>query len=681
MFIEQRHRWFLWWPVGMAMGILVYFQLSYEPSLLLSLVIPGSLLALFLGKTLFPSRLFFPSHPYAYFCLYAVFSIGCGFGVAKIRTFYVATPLLTKTLKDVRLLGTLREIEHSPTHPNNRRLILTDVSYPDLYSSEPLPTKVRLNAAVHKVTAQPGDRIECYATLLSLSAPVTLQGYDFQRHAYFLGIGAVGSLKPPCFIVNKASQTYLYQWRYQLTEHIRHHLPGHAGEIAAALITGDRSGISPNIRQNFIDAGIAHILAISGLHVSLVAGILFFLIRRGLALIPPLAERFVIKKTAAFLAILATAFYLAISGFGFPAQRAFMMITLVMVGILIDREPLSMRSLALSATVILCLYPESLLSISFQLSFTAVMALIAVYEEGVQPFKTWINKTPEKRGYRRLVAYGAGVVMTTVVATLATTPLIIYTFNRFTLQAVLGNLIAIPLISFWIMPMAVLSLLFLPLGHSSLLFFMWGRGIDILIQAASWIAHLPGAAILVPTPSPVFLILTVSGTLWLCLWQGRLRWWGIAPLALSLPLLFYENHPDIYVAGDGSVMAYRHQGSLYVTSEKRGKYYVNLWQRELGGIPVKPWPSDSVTLFNTIFLISRFGEDTDSILKNHSSVPSQSWIFSHQYLGKACTLQNNCFDKKILKLKNSYFVYGKGRPPKIIGINDPFGKRPWRLLK
>ena len=354
--LNEYSRWPSWWPAGMAIGIFLYFQLENEPSLTIVLLSAG-----FILSSIISTRHRFRHHKLLtetslLFWVYALVSLTIGFTLAKARIELLSTPLLKETIHSIELTGTLVDIEHPDLKkPDKRRITIDQVQYNQAVPSQNLPTKVRLNTAALTVDAEPGDQLRCRVRLLPLSPPVSLQGYDFQRQAYFAGIGAVGRAQS-CQTVAKTPKTQLYQQRYALTQKLRHHLSGPAGEIAAALITGDRSGIPKDIRQHFTDAGIAHILAISGLHVTLVAGIIFFLIRRGLALIPYLAENYQIKKWAAVVAIIATGLYLAISGYGFPAQRSFMMTTLVMVGILYDRSPLSMRSLAIAATIILSFY-------------------------------------------------------------------------------------------------------------------------------------------------------------------------------------------------------------------------------------------------------------------------------------------------------------------------------------
>jgi competence protein ComEC len=256
---------------------------------------------------------------------------------------------------------------------------------------------------------------------------------------------------------------------------------------------------------------------------------------------------------------------LAISGFGIPGQRAFLMISIIMIAIILDRHPISMRLVAIAATVILIFRPESLLSASFQLSFAAVIALIAAYEDGWGPLRQW---SLHGGTLRRLLAYGGGVIATTLIATVATTPYTLYIFNRITLQTVVGNFLAIPLTSFIIMPAATFSVLSLPLGGFDYSFRILSFGLEWLIKITETVSSWPGAAITVPKPSPIFLIFVTLGGLWICIWKSVWRWWGILLCGIGCSSILMNHPPTIFVASDGSVLAYRLQDTLYVSDLK-----------------------------------------------------------------------------------------------------------------
>jgi len=571
-FQESPLRRFLWLPVGYGLGIAFYFSLSQEPSLwIFWACFSVSLLCLVANR-----------FSLKWYSIYFVAWIVMGIAMGGLRTYFLSTPMLSEIVKDQHFSGRIVQVEDKD---DSYRLYL------DQLDIDTLPLKkVRVRAAKSYFSENPpqeGDVIEGVMTLLPISGPVYPGGLDLRRQAFFEGISAYGSLKNLDRVEPKKTSSDGILWLRQLRSHINQQLLERIekpyGSIAMALITGDRSLIPPVIRQHFVDAGTAHILAISGLHLSLIAGFVFLLIRGGLALIPSIAEKFPIKKIAAGVSIFITFLYLLISGVGYPAQRAFIMTTLVMVAIIVDRKAISMRTLALAAFVVLLVHPESLLTASFQLSFAAVIALIAFYEVGWKPLYEWSRYGG---GARKIIAYFLGITLTTCVASLATTPFTIMFFNRFTLQAILGNILGIPLTGFLVMPLAFLSLLSLCFGGSSFLFFLFSKSLIVLCKSAEYVSSFPGAAILLPSPSVLYLVCIVSGGLWLCLWRTRLRLFGFVPLIGSLYFLIYPKLPTVLITPN--VMAVRDGDTLHVSTQKSW-FEVAMWQRHLGCKDVKLW--------------------------------------------------------------------------------------------
>ena len=671
----------------MGMGGLSYFKLPFEPHLISVLFIFLCMAPCLIWSLYYFRHTSFQNETSIRFFLYGLLSLVIGFTVAKVRMDTLSTPMLTHKLNDVFVTGTIKDIEH-PAYKkgNKRRVLLSNVSYEE--HRKALPHTLRLNISDHFIEGKPGDLVRCKADLLPIPLPSSLYGYDFQRQAYFAGIGAVGRAKNACVLIEASRHTFLSRLRYQLTQTLRKTIPGVNGQVAAALVTGDRSGIPKDVRQNFTDAGIAHILAISGLHISLVAGLIFLIVRRGFALIPFFAERFSIKKWAAIVSIFVTGGYLAVSGFGFPAQRAFFMTTLFMIGVCVDRNPISMRSLSIATTFILFLFPESILSISFQLSFAAVIALIAAYEGGWAFLRDWIASGHWSRKY---FGYGFGIILTTVVATLATTPLVIYTFNRFTLQAIAGNLLAIPLTSLWIMPAVLLAVSSLAFGNFIWIFKILDWGLCLLIWSAKEIAHWPGAAILVATPHYLFLALTIFGGLWLCLWKERWRWFGLIPIGLSSVFIFYDHHPHVYVTDE--VIAYRSGKTLNVSSTKRGGYAVDVWAKELGLTEVKSW--DKQIAFypletNQITLISSPYLDQKGQKRSFTEIATyidpycsyNPWLISNGYVWRVCRDKidpSHIIDRFQLNRRGGHYLWVYSNDIKVISAAKYFGKRPWRV--
>lgn len=558
---------FLWSPVGLGIGIAIYFYWPHEPSLAMSLALLLTLFVLFL--------LFF-RHPRYKYIVWSLLFIQIGFCLMGGRVHFLNTQMLDEPHKEIQAVAQVVQID---VKEGRKRLILKNFRTPE--GVPYLSSLVRLSLRSDQSLPQLGDTLHLTATLMPLSAPLLPEGYDYRRASFFQGIGATGwidqidSIEPA---EKQSSWLWLQQLRQGINEKLLELVPGESAAIAAALITGERGYIRDDIRQAYTDAGIAHVLAISGLHLSLIAGIVFMVIRRGLSLSLWMAEHFDLKKIASFFTIPFLLGYLFISGMGVPAIRSFIMVSIVMLAILLDRRAISMRLLTLAALAILCIQPESILSASFALSFAAVMGLVALYQDGWVPFQQWVL---EGGLFRRFVAYLGGIVITTIVASAVTTPISLYIFNRISVQAILGNLVAIPLTGFVIMPALLLLVLSLPFGGSSLCGQIASYGIDLLTKASVYTASLPGAAIPIHQPPSLFLWLFAGGALWLLLWRQPWRYGGIIPILASFLTLFIPQSPMILVDSRGYLIWYDGQ-SLYHFSDDHNSFTQDVVKRRFG---------------------------------------------------------------------------------------------------
>jgi len=343
------------------------------------------------------------------------------------------------------------------------------------------------------------------AVLQPPAEPAAPGALDFARQAYFQRLGAVGYVFGRAEVLAPADHQlpfglWLHRLREAMAARILEALPGESGAVAAALMTGVRGAIPEEVMATMHDSGLAHLLAISGLHMGLVVGLLFFALRAGMALVPGLALRRPIKKWVAVGAILGALGYLLLTGATVPTQPAFVMVSLVLVAVMLDRRGLSLRLVAWAAVFVLAAAPESLLSASFQMSFAAVIALITGYEVTAE---RGLAALGERRLAVRVVAYLAGVAVTSLIAGLATAPFALYHFNRIAWYGLLANLVAVPLTAFWIMPWALVAFALMPFGAEALALAPMGWGIDLLLAVARDVAALPSAVSLVPaTPRP-----------------------------------------------------------------------------------------------------------------------------------------------------------------------------------
>ncbi len=456
------------------------------------------------------------------------------------------------------------------------------------YTDANRPARIRVSASVPKPRCPHRRWSHVTAVLMPPPSPAAPGAYDFGRSAYYLRLGAVGyAYGRPKPIAPLAAPSWRDRYllfvetlRTRITARIHEVLPGSTGGIASALITGDRGAISDDDEQALRDAGLAHVLAIAGLHMALVGLGLFWVVRAILAAIPSLALRYPIKKWAALAALGAAAFYLMVSGASSASTRAFVMLATMLVAILVDRPALSMRTLALAATIILLLGPESLVEPGFQMSFAAVVGLIAVAEwEAMRP-------RPEifaPKRFAHIRRYMRGIATTSLVGSIATVPYAIYHFDRATHYAVLGNLIAMPVMGFVAMPAAALSVFLMPLGLDEIPLRILGWGIELMVAMGRWVSNLPGSVSVMPAWPVSALVLVSLGGLWLGLWRTVWRWFGFAPMLLGIAVAYLAVPPDLLVARDGLTVAVRApDGALKLFHKSKDKYSAAEWLKRDG---------------------------------------------------------------------------------------------------
>jgi competence protein ComEC len=346
---------------------------------------------------------------------------------------------------------------------------------------------------------------------------------------------------------------------------IRAAIPGDAGAIASALITGKRDALTGSVFDAMFISGVGHVLSVSGYHMALVAGVVFFILRAGLALVPGLALRRPIKKWAAAAALLAAACYLVLSGAEVATQRSFIMTAVVLIGVMSDRPALTLRTIAVAALAVLVLAPEAVVHPSFQMSFAATLALIATYERGIP----WIAAGPDSSVGARVALWGAReagfLILASLVAGFATMPYAAYHFHRLAPYGVLANLLAMPVISALSMPAGLLALLAMPFGFDGPLWRLMGVGIDWMVVVATWVAHLPGAVGHIHAFGMGALLLATAGLIVLCLLRSPLRWAGAGLAVAGCVAALMAARPDVLVSAAGEVVAVRgHDGNLSV---------------------------------------------------------------------------------------------------------------------
>ncbi len=595
--LEERPRWFLWLAPLFATGIAIYFALPFEPQL------AGTLLGFAVPVVL---RLGVIRDGPAALAASVVIIVTAGFTAAKVRTEAVRAPILSHTIRPAIVTGVIERREQRA----DASLRLT-LSVREIEGLEPAatPKRVRVllrparrsrtpaaDATSSKATgtnASIGSLIRLSARLSPPTAPVIPGGWDFARAAYFKGIGATGFATGAPEVIaqvgevgwHAAAQFAIESLRQRIGERVLAALDGQSGAMAMALMTGDRSAISEATSKLFRDAGIVHILSISGLHMAIMGGSVFITLRFLLAALPFIALTRPIKKWAAVGALFAAFGYLLISGAAHPAVRSFIMILIVFLAILFDRPALALRNVAIAALTILLVMPESLFNAGFQLSFAAVTALIAVYEAHRARrhrlrragHLRWQMSAGE-RVLSNVAWFIAGIILTTVVAGLATAPLAAYHFHTSQQYAVLTNLIAVPLANFIVMPAALAAFLVMPFGLEGWPLAAMGLGLDAMTWTARQVTGLSGAVIAVPAFAPGALLLMVIGGLWLVIWLRPWRWFGLVMALAGLIIAIDVQRPAALIGRDGSLVALRGRDGRYgVVRSGRAGFELRHW--------------------------------------------------------------------------------------------------------
>lgn len=567
----ERARWFVWLPVVFGLGIVIYFRLPFEPATSLALALPVMAIGL---------RLAAGDGYWRPLIAILLVTLTLGLAVAKVRTEWTRAPVLDHKLNAAEIRGAVELVEPRPGRGQRLTIRVNEIRG---HPPERTPKRIRVRAMTARQGLKPGDEIRIKATLAPPSAPPLPGGYDFGRAAWYQGLGATGySLKAP-EIEGVAEQSLrgsllssLEALRQGIGDRITAAIPGEVGEIATSLITGERGGISNETNDAFRDSGLLHILSISGLHMVVMAGAVFTGLRVVLAMFPSVALRYPIKKWAAAAALVAAYAYLLLSGSSVATVRAFLMIAIMLFAVMVDRPALAMRNVAWSALLILAVFPESVLDAGFQMSFAAVVSLIAAYEAIRDRTR---DSDPDEPGMaRRLALFLGGIVLSTVIASISVAPFAAFHFHRSQQYALIANLIAIPICNLVVMPAGLLTLVLMPFGLESLPLAIMGWGIEAVLWTARWVASLPGAVVHIPAiPTAAFGSMCAGG-LWLTLWRTRWRALGLVPIAAGIALGTQIERPAILAGLDGELVAVRQQdGTLAVLAARKFEFELARW--------------------------------------------------------------------------------------------------------
>lgn len=689
---RDARRPFLFWPVGMSAGVLLYFAADREPALWAG---PG-LLCCGVAMTFFAqSRRLTGLMVFAM----SVAAMAAGFSASAFKAWWVAAPVIAKA---GALKGTGVILQIDRRGPGARLLIGVE----RIDRMKAVPARLRLTSRQAGLL-EAGTRIDFAAYVLPPPQPSRPGGYDFARDAWFAGIGGVGTLQgKPAPAADQAISSWHWRMlaaidraRNDVTARIAGTIGGQAGEVAAALITGKRGGISEETNEILRAAGIYHVVSISGLHMVLAAGMVFFLIRALFALSPAALLTLPVKSIAAVAAIVAAIAYDIFAGSEIATERSLVMTLIVFGAVLAHRRALSMRNLALAALLLILLEPETVVGPSFQMSFCAVMGLIALYEragvasaaqEGLILTQAEVpaRETPPQSLTARVLHWVAGhgkaLILTTLVAELATAPFALYHFQQLQPLGLLGNALVLPLIAVVVMPAALIGMMALSFGLDTWVWVAMGWGVDLMLAMARFVAALPFSVVSVSAPAGWAMALAVFGFVWMALWTSAIRWAGMPLVALGFAFAWAGPKPDLFVTGDGKAAALRTaDGRIALVGPSPGGFVLEQWLRATGD----PRKAKDPTL-KAAALCDR----TACILKDSEGYPV-AFIKQASAFGEDCDRARlivtplnapphcaaSVLDRPALAQTGS--VAGFRAPDgawRFEGVRTPFTDRPWR---
>ncbi|MBA84916.1 ComEC/Rec2 family competence protein [Thalassobius sp. S69A] len=653
--LGQRLHLLPWAPVCLALGIGGYFLLPTEPDGKLLLIAAALALTGIVGGW----RLDPETSP----LFWMVGLAALGVCLASARTHMLEGPVLSW-----RYYGAVqgRVIAVDRSSSDALRVTLDRVVLEDV-APHKTPTRVRLS--LHGDWSQPapvpGSVVMLTGHLSPPNGPAEPGGFDFRRHAWFQQIGAVGYTRNPLVLWSFGDGGGVAAIRAYLSARIQRALPAEAGAFAAAVMTGDRSGMAKQTLETLRASNLAHLLAISGLHMGLLAGVVFGGLRLGFAAVPWVGLRLPAKKISALVALVVAAGYLVLSGGNIATERAFIMVAVMLLALVFNRRALSLRAVAVAAMVVLFLRPEALLSAGFQMSFAATTALVAVFglirDHKLRIGPAWVQPV-------------IAVVISSVVAGAATAPFGAAHFNQVSQLGLIANLSSVPLMGVLVIPAGVIAMCLMPLGLEWIALWVMGLGMRWILGVADWVAGLEGAVRFVVSPQWYVLPLLTVGALIVALWQGKGRWAGAPICVFALVLWSGSARPLMLISEQGALVGLQ-TGEARALSRARGQGFVARSWLENDGLrrdqaaAAQLWPV--VPVVDGLHVQVVRGKRAQETV----SCTAQDWVISDRVLpqGLPCRVT----DARVTRRTGALALYETARGIEIRSANARAGCRPW----
>ena len=552
-----------------------------------------------------------------------------------------------------------------------------------------IKVRVNLPLAQDNPAFREGAVLRMKTRLMPPAPPMLPGGYDFARAAWFQGYAATGSVQGKVEILHPAvGSPLLAPLQRRLSEHVREQLGGSPGALAAAFASGDQGAI-PEVDQSAMrDAGLTHLLSISGLHVSAVIGGAYFLAITLLALWPWLTLRVRLPLVAAGIGALAGIAYTLLTGAEVPTVRSCVGAVLVLGALALGREPLSLRMVAVGAVFVMVLWPESVIGPSFQLSFAAVIAIVAFH--GSAPVRAFLAPR-EESWLARMGRRTAMLLLTGVAIELALSPIVLFHFHRAGIYGAFANVIAIPLVELISMPLIALALTLDLVGLGAPAWWLCGKSLELLLGISHLAASQPGAVKLMPQMGWATFALFLAGEFWLALWRGKARLWGLAPIAVATVLLLLTPQPDLLIAGDGhNVGIAAPNGRLLLLRDSRSNFTRDNF-KEMAGIkaepvPLEQWPGAQCNGDFCALTVHRAGRDWRVLMSRSryavdagalaAACARADIVVSDRWLPRTCVPRELKADERMLAETGGLSI-GLGQPLQISTVSSGEGEHPW----
>ncbi|MEM7671400.1 MAG: ComEC/Rec2 family competence protein, partial [Pseudomonadota bacterium] len=530
--------------------------------------------------------------------IWAVLSICLGFTAALVQTQSLEGRMLRFSVAET-IEGRVVEVSRSAS--GAPRVILDCLLIYGL-EAELTPRRVRISLAKEDDVPVPGQRLRVFGRLSAPEGPVEPGGYNFRRHAFFADLGAVGYALGTAVPLPRTDAgpdgllIRLAMVRDRVSRHLRKVLTGPEGAFAAAIVVGDRAHIDEQDAEALRAANLSHLLAISGLHMGILTGLVFSVCRFVLALSGWLSLRYPVKKFAAVGALLVAIVYLGLSGATVATQRAFIMVAVALIAVLLDRQAITLRAVAVAAVIVLLIRPVSLFEPGFQMSFAATTVLVAGYAAVRDHWRrVQDDRTERARGtlvsklMRMVAVYIGGLLFTSLLAGLATAPFAAFHFNRTAPYGLIANLVAVPVMGLVVAPSAIAAGVAAVVGLDAVFLAAMGAGIDAILDVAHWVATLPGAVGYVAAFDGWIIAVATLGGLSLVLLRGAMRFVGLPLCVIAAVLWFHPStRPHVLVAPDAQIVGVLGSSGRTLDRSSSRRFIATSWLRR-DGDPSSPF--------------------------------------------------------------------------------------------